>query len=242
MLRCYTHVKSGNIDLFFSVDRLGKQPCRGYGMTLRMPNTPKSDAWYPMLENDPNFTISFGVDGTGTASTLFFYVLQALDHSATCLTVVGHPGSVYDLKNLDGLCEEIKQNGDTQRVNLVVADGGFEIKKNEKGEHMENYQELFSSRIILSEILVMLKTLQPGGTHHTPARRTRVCVVTHSTSLSGHFVCKAFDCFSSISTSFIYLLTLLFEDVYIIKPLRSRIVNSERYFVGKFMKRYRDRQ
>jgi hypothetical protein len=45
--------------------RLGKQPCRGYGMTLRMPNTPKSDAWYPMLENDPNFTISFGVDGTG---------------------------------------------------------------------------------------------------------------------------------------------------------------------------------
>jgi 23S rRNA U2552 (ribose-2'-O)-methylase RlmE/FtsJ len=55
-------------------------------------------------------------------------------------------------------------------------------------------------------------------------------------------VCKAFDCFSSISTSFIYLLTLLFEDVYIIKPLRSRIVNSERYFVGKFMKRYRDRQ
>lgn len=171
MLQCYTHVKSGNIDHFFPVDRLGKQPCRGYGMTLRMPNTPKSDAWYPMLENDPNFTISFGVDGTGTASTLFSYVLQALDHSAMYLTVVGQPGSVYDLKNLDGLCEEIKQNGDTQRVNLVVADGGFEIKKNEKGEHMENYQELFSSRIILSEILVMLKTLQPGGTHHTPARR-----------------------------------------------------------------------
>ena len=70
MLQCYTHVNSGNTDHFFSVDRLGKQPCRGYGMTLRMPNTPKSDAWYPMLENDPNFTISFGVDGTGTASTL----------------------------------------------------------------------------------------------------------------------------------------------------------------------------
>lgn len=50
-------------------------------------------------------------------------------------------------------------------------------------------------------------------------------------------MCKVFDCFLLISTSFIYLLTLLFEEVYIVKPLRSRISNSERYFVGMFMKK-----
>lgn len=65
------------------------------------------------------------------------------------------------MDNLNGLMEEIRKNNDF--INLVVADGGFEIKKNDKGEHMENYQELFSSRIILSEILMMLKALQPGG-------------------------------------------------------------------------------
>lgn len=45
----------------------------------------------------------------------------------------------------------------------------------------------------------------------------------------GHFVCKLFDTFSHITNSLIYLLTLIFEKVYIVKPIRSRIVNSERY-------------
>jgi len=68
---------------------------------------------------------------------------------------------VYSPANLAHLHEKIKHNGDL--INLVVSDGGFEIKKNDKGEHMENYQELYSSRIILSEILVMIQNLQPGG-------------------------------------------------------------------------------
>ncbi len=83
-----------------------------------------------------------------------------------------------------------------------------------QGQHMENYQELYSGRIILSEFLAALKTLQPQG----------------------HFVCKMFDTFSHLSASIIYLTSQLFESAYIIKPLRSRIVNSERYLVGKFLK------
>jgi len=72
---------------------------------------------------------------------------------------------------------------------------------------MENYQELFSGRIILSEFLYMLKTLKPGGT----------------------FVCKLFDTFSHLTVSLIYAAALLFEEVKVVKPRRSRIVNSERY-------------
>lgn len=37
------------------------------------------------------------------------------------------------------------------------------------------------------------------------------------------------------TVSLIYLLCLLFDEVHIVKPYRSRIVNSERYIVAKGM-------
>lgn len=94
-----------------------------------------------------------------------------------------------------------------KKVNIVVADGGFAIRKDEEGKHMENYQELFSGRIILSETLLMFMSLHEGG----------------------NYVCKLFDSFSSLTASLIYVVGILFEETYIVKPLRSRIVNSERY-------------
>lgn len=106
------------------------------------------------------------------------------------------------MDNLQAVIDETK----SLDIHIVVSDGGFEIKKNKEGEHMENYQELFSSRIIMSEILLMMKTLKTGG----------------------HFVCKLFDTFSNITASMIYVISLIFEETFIVKPLRSRIVNSER--------------
>lgn len=79
---------------------------------------------------------------------------------------------------------------------------------------MENFQEVFSHRIILSEFLFMLRFLEKGGV----------------------FVCKLFDSFSILTVSLMYMAGLLFEETYVVKPLRSRIVNSERYFVGRFLK------
>jgi len=79
---------------------------------------------------------------------------------------------------------------------------------------MENYQELFSGQIILSELLLTMKTIATGG----------------------NFVCKLFDAFSLITQSVIYLTTQLFDEVFIVKPLKSRIVNSEKYLVGKSLK------
>jgi len=70
-------------------------------------------------------------------------------------------------------------------------------------------EELFSGRIILAEVLLALRALGPGG-----------C-----------FVCKLFDTFSHFTVSLIYIAGLLFDDVVLVKPPRSRRVNSERYLV-----------
>lgn len=60
---------------------------------------------------------------------------------------------------------------------------------------------------MLSEVLAAVKILEKGG----------------------HFVCKLFDAVSDFTQSLIYLTAHLFESCYIVKPCRSRIINSERY-------------
>jgi cap1 methyltransferase len=117
-------------------------------------------------------------------------------------------GNVYVPENLI----QVEKGLENEKINLVVADGGFGIMKNAEGQHVENLQELYSGRIILSEFLLMMKILQPKG----------------------HFVCKLYDIFSDLTASIIYMAAQMFEEIYIVKPRRSRSVNSERYFVGKY--------
>ncbi|CAG9464254.1 unnamed protein product [Pedinophyceae sp. YPF-701] len=94
---------------------------------------------------------------------------------------------------------------------IVVADGGFEIGRDAEGQHMENIQELLSCPVILGEVLIMLSAIKEGG----------------------NFVCKLFDTLSPLTVSLLYLSTGLFRETLIVKPFRSRIVNSERYLVSK---------
>jgi hypothetical protein len=96
----------------------------------------------------------------------------------------------------------------------VLLTGGFDIGPGGAGQKYENFQELFSAQIILAELLLMLKTLQP----------------------SGRFVCKLFDCFSAFTASVIFITCLVFEKVQIVKPSSSRAVNAERYLVGLSLK------
>nr|CEL64625.1 TPA: ftsJ-like methyltransferase domain-containing protein, putative [Neospora caninum Liverpool] len=123
-------------------------------------------------------------------------------------------------------------------VCLVVADGGFHLGLRARttpidektGRHIENYQELLCARLLLSELLFALMLLEEGG----------------------NFVCKIFDTFThftrfSVSrrpprarlsqASLVYIVARLFEDCAIIKPIRSRAANSERYLVGLRLKR-----
>lgn len=114
-------------------------------------------------------------------------------------------GDVCNQKNQ----EEIVKSVGRGSAAIAVSDGGSYKKKDKGGNHVENLQELFSGRIILSETYLALSCLMKGGS----------------------FVCKIFDTFSNFTVSFIYMMCSLFEKVNVVKPPHSRRVNSERYLV-----------
>jgi len=115
-------------------------------------------------------------------------------------------GDVCNIQNIAHVVETVGRE-----VSIVVADGGFGIAASPLGEHLENYQEIISGGILLAEVLVMLETLRAGG-----------C-----------FVCKLFDTFSHLTASLLFIAAATFEAAYVVKPRHSRVVNSERYLVGK---------
>lgn len=78
----------------------------GYGITLLVPITPKSDIWYKQLM-DPR--------GLGRRFTI---------HEG----VPGGKGDVYLPENLEAMCKTILED-DKRQITVVVADGGFKINK-----------------------------------------------------------------------------------------------------------------
>ena len=87
---------------------------------------------------------------------------------------------------------------------LVTSDGGFDYSND------FNNQERNSRKIIYAEIITTLLIQENGGS----------------------MVCKMFDLFTYFSIQLIYLISLLYENVYIIKPVTSRPANSEKYIVA----------
>lgn len=144
---------------------------RGYGLTLK--GVDGLD-WYSELVLHPQFTITYGIEGTG---------------------------NIFLLPNIDSL---VSVTGGENRVQLVVADGGFHVTGS-----LENHKEAISSRITYAQWLATLKLLAPHG-----------CSVL-----------KLFDSFTPLTRSLLYLSTFIFREVLIIKPAHSRVVNSERYLV-----------
>eukprot|EP01101_Sappina_pedata_P001142 TRINITY_DN1124_c0_g2_i1.p1 TRINITY_DN1124_c0_g2~~TRINITY_DN1124_c0_g2_i1.p1 ORF type:complete len:406 (-),score=121.46 TRINITY_DN1124_c0_g2_i1:101-1318(-) len=192
----------------------GPSLCQGFGITLK--DEDNETWWYRTLEHNNNrFKVVTGKDRTGNV-----YNPSNLKAVATTIAKSG-PGSKSASGSASrfGVREAHRSEPDSVKdevkgkVQLVVSDGGFKVSKDKNGQHVENLQELYSARIILSEILVGIETLESGGS----------------------FLCKLFDCFSVFTASLIYSVALLFQNTYIVKPLRSRIVNSERYLVGSKM-------
>jgi 23S rRNA U2552 (ribose-2'-O)-methylase RlmE/FtsJ len=89
-------------------------------------------------------------------------------------------------------------------VDLITADGGFDIKK-------YNSQEILVFKLLLSEIIIALSIQKE----------------------SGIFVIKFFDMFTHNSIVLYLILCVFYKEVKIIKPLTSRNSNSERYLVCK---------
>jgi len=108
---------------------------------------------------------------------------------------------ITTLKNIE-LITKITLNKFPDGVDLVTGDGGFDVK-------YFHAQEVISSKLLLSEIVLALSIQKIGGT----------------------FVLKVFDMFTHNTNIFYLLLCSCYSHVKIIKPRASRYSNSERYFV-----------
>lgn len=147
-----------------------------YGYGITLHEKNGGIPWIEKRIDKKKFDITYGNDGTGNLYT-----------------------------NVDWFSNYVKLKESNNGVNLVVADGGFEIGDDARG------QEILSSRLILTEILTALQVLKSGG----------------------NFVCKIFDTVSKISADLIFLLSLCFNEIHIFKPISSRPANAERYVIGK---------
>ena len=96
-----------------------------------------------------------------------------------------------------------------KKVDLYTSDIGIHIPF----EHA-NEQETIEANLNLGQIICALNTLKEGG----------------------HMICKTFLFFKPLTMSLLYLLTTVFREFSISKPMTSRPGNSEIYLVGKFYK------
>jgi 23S rRNA U2552 (ribose-2'-O)-methylase RlmE/FtsJ len=110
-------------------------------------------------------------------------------------------GDILDISNIDKTINTTLLKFPT-KLDLVTADGGFDIK-------LFNGQEVISSKLLLCEIYLALSTQKHGGT----------------------FIIKFFDMFTHNSIVFYLILCSLYKSVKIIKPYTSRNCNSERYLI-----------
>ena len=90
-------------------------------------------------------------------------------------------------------------------MDLITADGGFDFS------YDFNNQETECGKLILCQICFAIAMQKVGGT----------------------FLIKFFDTFTRISLEMLYLLSTVYEEVYVIKPHTSRYANSEKYIVCK---------
>ena len=90
-------------------------------------------------------------------------------------------------------------------MDLVTGDGGFDFSVD------FNQQESRGANLIFCQIVFAIATQKYGG-----------C-----------FVLKVFDTFTQATTQMIFLLSILYDTVYFVKPKTSRCANSEKYIVCK---------
>lgn len=111
-------------------------------------------------------------------------------------------GNIYPTENLHALMAVTRNPA--WPLLLVVADGGFDVPFD-----VAEFQEAISLRIVYGQWLSAVLTLCNGG-----------CLVL-----------KLFDTFTPFLRSMLFLSTVLYDRVHVVKPKHSRVVNSERYLV-----------
>lgn len=108
-----------------------------------------------------------------------------------------------DLYNVDNIHAFVADIG-RHSCSLVTGDGGM--------DYSHNYvkQEELSQRLILAQIYTALLLVKTGK----------------------HFVCKLFDTHEQFTQELLWILSVCFDVVHIIKPYTSRVANSERYVIS----------
>jgi hypothetical protein len=109
-------------------------------------------------------------------------------------------------ENIRNFRKKILEKTGGKLVDLYTSDAGIDVSS-----EGYNDQERIEAKINLGQIAAGLATLAPGG----------------------HFVVKTFMYFEPFSISLLRILTGLFNEFYISKPMTSRPSNSEVYWVGK---------
>lgn len=143
----------------------------------------------------------YGMTLAGVGGLDWYPELSEGRHRA--FTVTYGPDGTGNIFNIANVDALLSITG-SETVHLVVADGGFHVSA-----ELSNYQETISSRITYAQWFAALKLQARGG-----------C-----------FVLKLFDSFSPLTRAMLYLSTYMYRKVWIVKPLHSRVVNSERYLV-----------
>lgn len=88
---------------------------------------------------------------------------------------------------------------------IVTGDGGFDFTSD------FDHQEVMSTHLILCQVAFAAAVQRKGGS----------------------FFIKMFETFTSPSVEILYLLSILYENVYMFKPNTSRVANSEKYIMCK---------
>ena len=108
-----------------------------------------------------------------------------------------------DIYNPANIIQLTRDLGGYYTCDLITGDGGFDFS-------IEfNNQEKNMSKLIYCQILAALINQKAGGS----------------------FVLKIFDCFYKATVDMIFLLTMFYDNVSIVKPCTSRLANSEKYIV-----------
>ena len=106
--------------------------------------------------------------------------------------------------NLTKIVEYCKEKYGSS-MDFITGDGGFDFSVD------FNNQEVHISDLLMAQVFYALIMQKKGG-----------C-----------FVLKIFDCFMNHTLDLLYVLSSMYENVYIVKPYTSRYANSEKYIVCK---------
>ncbi|CAI2164419.1 11579_t:CDS:10 [Funneliformis geosporum] len=147
--------------------------------------------WGITLNNAQNFDIN-----------RFYHETNPRKYFNPCYGV-DDTGDLYKEDNIKDFERTIKDGTRGIGVDLVTADGGFDVRG------QEQYQEIHLKQLILCQVLTMFMILRKNG----------------------DFVLKLFDIFTPFTGGIVWILYRHFEKICIIKPLSSRPANSERYII-----------